>query len=953
MAKERRPVASVEENKHDLFQRGITDFDENLPIAAFRDQITCTVAANATVLIHGATGCGKTTQIPQYILADSLKRSNMPFIVVTQPRRIAAVSIARHVCEERGWEFGGLVGYQIGQESFFSTDTRILYCTLGVFLEKIATSCDRKSGLGEMTHVILDEMHEREEDMDLALLLIKQLQQGLSRNIKLIVMSATMEIDKFEKYLGHPPVIEIPTGMFPVEVKYLDEIPRLTGMSGGFSRGDPEIGMDAEAAMKGLIVSFDSREAASGSTSGKGVVLIFVPGLREIMDIRTSLEKTAKEAGLQWEILPLHSTVGRTEQDRVFHYIPPNVRRIVVSTNIAESSVTIPDVKYVIDFCLTKQLCRDESSSFTALRLTWASKSNCDQRKGRTGRLSTGTVYRMVPRAFYEELDSHQTPEMVRIPLQKTILKVKKMKFPGSIYEILLEAIDPPDAEKIRQSVLELMEAGALTMDACMDVKRPDGELTTIGEIISSLPLDLPLARLILLSIAFGCVDEAVIIAGCLQSRSFLDAKFDSQTMDSFRMKMAWDKGGQSDLLAVLSAFQTWEAQKVSAFAGKRQEEAMWCRTYSLNAHRINEAFILVEDLRRRISEQGLYALYQPGANTGRSAASRWALPVADDSDQQFALQFVIAGAFYPNYYVHEPYGGLKIPEPAGGGRIFCQKYRLYPAESGVSLEEDRIYVTFRRDDNIRSEVPLPVYLALRLNPGFSLLPRSVAIKNKPTPPPPKCAPIAFTGPHSEVEITRFRGLTPDVAHRKVILLPSSVNSVVLNPEHGNHVARVLVAARVDVGNGSGQTLKLDNLTLLPADAGLLDLILIVFGPTVSYRSHREDPSHKVTALKVGVGQTSPRTDPRSPRTDLRLPLWKDHEIERDFEVDFSLQDIRGMVMLKEAWQFIFSRHLMRDAVLRNRLLPKQQSLCRRLLHWFRDRDFVAIPKKTNYQVAQ
>ena len=207
----------------------------------------------------------------------------------------------------------------------------------------------------------------------------------------------------------------------------------------------------------------------------KGVVLIFVPGLQEIISVKKALEATCRGSDQQWEILPLHSTVSRSEQDKVFNYCPANVRRIIVSTNIAESSITIPDVKYVIDFCLTKQLIRDESSSFTALRMSWASKSNCDQRKGRAGRLSTGTVYRMVPREFYHtQLDGHQVPEMLRIPLHQTILKVKTLRIPGSIYEILLDAIDPPNGAAIRQSVLELMEAGALEL--------PTGDKANLNE---------------------------------------------------------------------------------------------------------------------------------------------------------------------------------------------------------------------------------------------------------------------------------------------------------------------------------------------------------------------------------------------------------------------------------------------------------------------------------------
>ena len=194
----------------------------------------------------------------------------------------------------------------------------------------------------------------------------------------------------------------------------------------------------------------------------KGVVLLFVSGLRDIQDFTKAFVEKAMLNGKQWNVLPLHSTISRQDQDRVFAELPPDTRRIIISTNIAESSVTIPNVKYVIDLCLTKQMMRDEFSSFTSLRQAWASKSSCDQRRGRAGRLSAGLVFRMVPRAFYEQLPSHTIPEMLRIPLHRTILRVKVLDIPGQIQEVMADALDPPNAQAVERSVLELMEAGAL-----------------------------------------------------------------------------------------------------------------------------------------------------------------------------------------------------------------------------------------------------------------------------------------------------------------------------------------------------------------------------------------------------------------------------------------------------------------------------------------------------------
>ena len=209
-------------NEAELYKNGIANLDEKLPISQHRQAILDAIESNTVVLVHGATGSGKTTQIPQYILDAGIRKGDLPCIIVTQPRRIAAISIARHICHERKWELGGLVGYRIAQDSAASQQTRILYCTQGVFLEMLKD----RSGLSRITHVILDEMHEREEEMDLALLLMKKLVLDVVSppSIKLIVMSATMDMEKFSTYLKNPPVIAIHTGMYKVEEYYLGDI---------------------------------------------------------------------------------------------------------------------------------------------------------------------------------------------------------------------------------------------------------------------------------------------------------------------------------------------------------------------------------------------------------------------------------------------------------------------------------------------------------------------------------------------------------------------------------------------------------------------------------------------------------------------------------------------------------------------------------------------------------
>ncbi|XP_006739106.1 ATP-dependent RNA helicase TDRD9-like [Leptonychotes weddellii] len=364
----------------------------DLPINRCKEEVISLIESNSVVVIHGATGSGKSTQLPQYILDHYIQRSTYCNIVVTQPRKIGASSIARWISKERAWTLGGLVGYQVGLEKIATEDTKLIYMTTGVLLQKIVSA----KSLMEFTHVFIDEVHERTEEMDFLLLVVRKLLRTNSRFVKVILMSATINCKEFADYFAVPVQNKMnPAYVFEVEGKphsieeyYLDDLGHIHhGRLPPCVLEEPVIPKDIYEVAVSLIQMFDDldvKERGSKTWSGaqfvleRSSVLVFLPGLGEINYMHELLTNMVHK---RLQVYPLHSSVTLEEQNNVFLSPVPGYRKIILSTNIAESSVTVPDVKYVIDFCLTRILVCDEDTNYQSLRLSWASKTSCNQRK--------------------------------------------------------------------------------------------------------------------------------------------------------------------------------------------------------------------------------------------------------------------------------------------------------------------------------------------------------------------------------------------------------------------------------------------------------------------------------------------------------------------------------------------------------------------------------------------
>uniref|UniRef100_A0A8C6YX85 RNA helicase n=1 Tax=Nothoprocta perdicaria TaxID=30464 RepID=A0A8C6YX85_NOTPE len=435
-------------------------------------------------------------------------------------------------------------------------------------------------------------------------------------------MSASINCKEFAEYFAIPVhnklnpayIFEVEGKPYAVEEYYLDDLkhivhfklpPQITE--------EPVIVKEMYDLAVSLIQSFDELEMKIKSTK-KNPLITFSLGLAEINYMHACLSNTFNK---RLQVYPLHSTVTLEEQNNVFLSPVPGYRKIILSTNIAESSLTVPDVKYVIDFCLTRTLVCDEDTNYQSLRLCWASKTNCNQRKGRAGRVSKGYCYRLVHKDFWTNcIPEKPIPEILRCPLGTTILKIKMLDM-GEPKALLATALSPPSAGDIERTILQLKELGALTTCVQTEENPHDGELTFLGRVLAHLPVDQHLGKLIVLGHVFGCLEECLIIAAALSLRTFFAVPF-RQHIDSYRNQYI----------------------TASAFSFYFQEELDWGRSNYIQIKRVREVAELFEELKQRVSVFNMHITTQPSPMDQEYVYK-----------QRFILQVVIAGAFYPNYF--------------------------------------------------------------------------------------------------------------------------------------------------------------------------------------------------------------------------------------------------------------------------------------------------------------
>ncbi|KAK9668631.1 hypothetical protein RND81_13G073300 [Saponaria officinalis] len=595
--------------------RAMRSFREKLPAFNVRSEFLKAITQNQVLVVSGETGCGKTTQLPQFILEEeiSLLRGADCSIVCTQPRRIAAISVAARISSERGENLGETVGYQIRLETKRSAQTRLLFCTTGVLLRQLV----QDPNLTGVSHLLVDEIHERGMYEDFLLIILKDL---LPRrpDLRLVLMSATINAELFSQYFGGAPTIHIPGLTFPVTELFLEDVLEKTHYSiksdadsyQGSSRRrsrqldskkDPltELFEDVDIASHYKNYSINTRkslEAWSGSEldlglveatmeyicrhESEGAILVFLTGWDEISKLldRVKSNRFLGDTG-KYLILPLHGSMPTVNQREIFDRPPTGTRKIVLATNIAESSITIDDVVYVVDCGKAKETSYDALNKLACLLPSWISKASSHQRRGRAGRVQPGVCYRLYPRKIYDAMPQYQLPEILRTPLQELCLNIKSLQL-GTVGSFLAKALQPPDPLSVQNAIELLKTIGAL------DDRE---ELTPLGRHLCTLPLEPNIGKMLLMGSIFQCLNPALTIAAALAYRNPFILPIDrKEEADTAKRSFAGDSC--SDHIALLKAFEGWKEAK------RNRTEKSFCWENFLSSQTMQ----MIEDMRKQ-----------------------------------------------------------------------------------------------------------------------------------------------------------------------------------------------------------------------------------------------------------------------------------------------------------------------------------------------------------------
>ncbi|XP_064459856.1 ATP-dependent DNA/RNA helicase DHX36-like isoform X2 [Ornithodoros turicata] len=558
---------SFHENQRLPRVQQMLQFRKRLPTYKMREEIVELVETSRVVVISGETGSGKTTQIPQFILDHYIcnKKGSSCKVICTQPRRISAISVAERVAAERGERCGdgSSAGYHIRLECKVPRDSgSILFCTTGILLQQLQSD----PFISAASHIILDEVHERDLQTDFLLVILKELLCARP-DLRIILMSATINAHLFSEYFGGCPMLKIPGVAFPVEVFHLEDVIEVTGYRGNDTRRRKQSHIEVDGAfLRNLQGRYSSRtvdvlkewneddldlELASVlvrhicNTKPDGAILVFLPGWEAISELNKML------AGLRALVIPLHSMMPTVNQREVFDRPPPGVRKIVLATNIAETSITIDDVVYVIDCGKMKMSNFDVEKNLATLQPEWVAAANARQRKGRAGRVQPGTCYRLYTSWREMQLEAYQAPEMLRTRLENLILKIKILKL-GNAQQFLEKAMNPPSHDAVRLSV-EFLES----LKALDEMEM----LTPLGYHLARLPLEPQTGKMIILACIFSCLDPILTVAASLSFKdAFVIPLGKEKIVDMTKLRFAGDT--RSDHLMLVNVFHEWEKAK-------------------------------------------------------------------------------------------------------------------------------------------------------------------------------------------------------------------------------------------------------------------------------------------------------------------------------------------------------------------------------------------------------
>eukprot|EP00795_Rhopilema_esculentum_P008564 gene8564-14566_t len=607
---------------------------QGLPIYASRTEIVQALKNNQYIVLKGESGSGKSTQVPQYIL-EGVSGQLTGKIICTQPRKVAAISLAKRVALEQFEAVGKHVRYWVGMNKVCGDETKLVFMTDRMLLNY----CLENPNLDDVGCVIIDEAHERSVNIDLVLGFVKTAAAKRS-TLKVVVTSATISTKLFSEYFYNCLVFEIPGRTFPVEVKYEEQENTKDG-----GREDTYI---KQAAAKAVQVH---------ESEGTGDILVFLTSPLEVEKAIEHFHRVSKKASA-CTVLPLHGKLQPDEQMRVFETVKAGSRKIVFSTNVAETSVTIPGIKFVIDTGRIKEKMFDAKVGNRDLEVKMVSKSSAIQRMGRAGRTGPGICIRLYSQGAYEKLDENTEPEIKKMHLASAVLSLMAL----GIHDVKgFDFIERPDDKALETSLDVLRMIGAVDWG---------DSITTQGKKMAKLPIDPRTAKIVLDGLERGCKDKSVILAAATVFSSNIYIRFgseeDKEKSDIAKLDFCKEEG---DLLTIVDIFEKWNSKD-----GKR-EQNKWCVENFVNAKSMRSIKELEKEIKFALRE------VEPSIKPD----SR---PI---EEERTLLKKLITSAFYDNiaYFTGNSRLGYWSPK-------YSQRFQLHPSSVVVALGMEPEFLVFQ-----------------------------------------------------------------------------------------------------------------------------------------------------------------------------------------------------------------------------------------------------------------
>ncbi|SPP77961.1 DExH-box ATP-dependent RNA helicase DExH1 [Drosophila guanche] len=654
-----------------------------LPIFRYRTMIQSILQQHQVLVVKGSTGSGKSTQVPQYVLEWAADTMNEVRIVVSQPRRIAAISVSERISKERGELPGGTVGYQIRMNSNCTSHTVLTLTTSGCLLR--ALTMDTEAFFETVTHLIIDEVHERDLDTDFLLLVIK-LELQKNPYLRVILMSATMDLDALSAYFGNVPVLDVEGRSFGVRIFQMEQILSETGYMTAAMKHILGEKIDTATADEllhayiltrymesdidnNLIVSLLELLTKSGE---KGAVIVYLPGYNDMTSLMECLYNSLPADKIQ--ILLLHSQVENHEQKKIFRNYPNVQLTIILSTNIGQTSITIPELVYVIDVGKSKMKIYDAKTNAAQLATTPISQADAQQRAGRAGRIRDGICYRLYSSEQFAKMNIYTIPEIQRRTLDEICLLTKVAAPEQSIPTFLSQALDAPQPEAVNQACSRLKLLGVL--------QDTNESITMLGRIIAELPLSVQMGKCVVYSIYYRCLGSMSIIAAFHSVRDPFVLPVDRRRSffpQEARLKLT--ENCHSDLIGMISLYK----QYTDISRRGHKELAQFCELNYLCSNSMAMFVSAVSTLRESVCR--IFKLDQ----TAKRHAS------ANDRDNNM-LRLALTAGLYPNlaYYDYTKHELVAECDPnVLVSRNSCllgkKKMRTLPSEWVLYVEKTRV----------------------------------------------------------------------------------------------------------------------------------------------------------------------------------------------------------------------------------------------------------------------